>query len=191
MKQEKAKIISNTREAPGYHRISLACGPAYAKAQPGQFVTLRFLEGTGPLLRRPFSIHRLVYDDQTVNGIDILYKAVGAFTRDLSQACPGDRLDLLGPVGHGFTISPKYTKNVLVAGGIGVAPLVFLADRLAATIPPADCTVFIGGKSSPDVLCNPVFTALGMKIHITTEDGTKGEQGLVTHALTKWLKNQF
>ncbi len=190
MKQENAKILSNTREAPGYYRICLGCGPDYAKAHPGQFVSLRFQEGISPLLRRPFSIHRLIYEHGKVTGIEILYKTIGAFTHKLSHAASGEQLDLLGPLGHGFTVSPKYAKNALVAGGIGVAPFVFLADRLAEEkIPVSHSTVFIGGRSSADILCKSVFQSLGMDLQTATEDGTEGEKGMVTQALTRWLKD--
>jgi dihydroorotate dehydrogenase electron transfer subunit len=189
MQQEKTEIISNARDGPAYYRIRLACGPEYMDAQPGQFVTLRLLDEISPLLRRPFSIHRLVYDNNRVTGIEILYKVIGGFTQKLSRVRAGERLDLLGPLGHGFTVSKKYRKTALIAGGIGVAPLVFLAERLAeAAAHAADSIVFIGGRSSTDILCRSIFKSLEMNIHTTTEDGTDGEKGLVTQALERWLK---
>lgn len=155
---------------------------------PGQFVTLRLPDETSPLLRRPFSIHRLIRRNGAVSGIEILYKIVGTFTEKLSRKTGGAVVDLLGPLGHGFSIGPARKKNLLIAGGIGVAPLVFLADTLAdAGMNMAETAVCIGGRTSDDILCKTDFMSYGMDIHITTEDGSEGEKGFVLQPATRLL----
>jgi dihydroorotate dehydrogenase electron transfer subunit len=189
MTQETATVMWNHRINPGYGRIGLACGSHYVNAGPGQFVTLLFPEQKTPLLRRPFSIHRLVGSRTEFSGIEILYKIVGKFTQALSLAKQDDRIDLIGPLGQGFTIPDKIRKCAFVAGGIGVAPMVFLSDSLLHSGMDFNASAaFIGGRSQTDILCKSAFDDLNMNLFITTEDGTEGETGLVIAPLSRWLK---
>jgi dihydroorotate dehydrogenase electron transfer subunit len=189
MIQETATVLWNQKINSGYSRIGLTCTSQYAKARPGQFVTLRFPEQNSPFLRRPFSIHRLIGQGDDISGIEILYKIVGQFTQKLSLAKQGDQVDLLGPLGHGFTLSDSIRNVAFVAGGIGVAPLIFLYDALVhSKISFSESAVFIGGRSQVDILCKSVFNSTNIKLHTITEDGSEGEKGLVTMPLTRWLK---
>ena len=190
MRQEKARILWNLPVAPTVYRVGLTGGAQYSSADPGQFVTLRLPEESEPLLRRPFSIHRVLTDQGEPNGIEILYKAVGGFTRKLARQPEGDRVDLLGPLGHGFTVSPKIKSAALVAGGIGVAPMVFLAEKLQnAGTNLKDSISCLGGRSAADILCAADFQSMALNTRIATEDGSMGEKGLVTTALADWLKS--
>jgi len=189
MHQEVATVLWNFQENSMYYRIGLACGSEYRNAIPGQFVTLRIPESMTPLLRRPFSIHKLITDNRSVKGIEILYKTIGGFTQKLSDQKKGDHIDVLGPLGHGFSISGSYKKVALIAGGIGVAPLVFLSDMLHEKgINLSDSVACIGGRSKYDVLCRKNFKDRNMIVKTTTEDGTEGEKGLITNLFQKWLK---
>lgn len=189
MIQETATVLWNHQITSGYGRIGLTCNAKYSDARPGQFVTLRFPDQNSPLLRRPFSIHRRIGRETQTSGIEILYKIVGGFTQTLSDAKQGDRMDLLGPLGQGFTISDKHRKVAFVAGGIGVAPLVFLHDTLADSgCSFVESAVFIGGRSQSDILCKSFFTSSNISLFTTTEDGTEGETGLVIAPLSRWLK---
>lgn len=189
MLQETATILWNRRVNPHYCRMGLSCLNHYQAARPGQFVTLRLPEETSPLLRRPFSIHRLIQQGKTVSGIEVLYKIVGEFTEKLSHASEGAMVDLLGPLGHGFSIDPSRRKVLLIAGGIGVAPLLFLADALAdAGINMKETAICIGGRATNDILCKTDFMSHGMKIHVTTEDDSQGEKGLVLLPAARMLK---
>ncbi len=190
MNQETAKILWNKPAGASVYRIGLTCGNEYGQADPGQFVTLRLPKESSPLLRRPFSIHRLIKNNGELKGIEILYKAVGEFTRKLSHTAAGERIDMLGPLGKGFTVSAAIKSAALVAGGIGVAPMVFLADRLIHEgISPTQTIVCLGGRSADDVLCDTDFQTMALKTRITTENGSIGEKGLVTDALSNWLKD--
>ncbi|MFO7838234.1 MAG: dihydroorotate dehydrogenase electron transfer subunit, partial [Desulfosalsimonadaceae bacterium] len=139
--------------------------------------------------RRPFSIHRLLCDKSRVTGIEILYKAVGQFTRKLSRASENEGIDMLGPLGRGFTVSDDIRSAALIAGGIGVAPMRFLAESLLrAGLHAENSLVCIGGRTSTDILCKKEFLELGLPVHTTTEDGSAGEKGLATEGLLAWLK---
>ncbi len=191
MPQETERILWNKSEGNGYYRIGLTCDPAYDAAAAGQFVTLKITGRLDPLLRRPFSIHRLLREDGSVYALEILYRVVGGFTRQLSEKTRGETVDLLGPLGHGFTISADVKKPVLVAGGIGVAPVVFLADALHRIgIDLSEGHVFLGGRTAGDILCRSDFERLHLPVTVTTEDGGLGEKGLITQPLEAWLSDQ-
>jgi dihydroorotate dehydrogenase electron transfer subunit len=145
---------------------------------------VRLIDQIDPLLPRPFSIHRLIKKDGVASGIELLYKVVGKGTHELSLRQPGDYLDLTGPLGNGFTIPDKVGQIKIAAGGIGVAPMMFLVEYLKEqTRDPVDVQVFLGGRSKADLLCLDEFSALGVPVHTTTDDGSSGEHCLVTAPL--------
>jgi dihydroorotate dehydrogenase electron transfer subunit len=181
MKQQSVQVLWNDLLAPFCYKIGLRTSDRFQTAVPGQFIMLRLGDHVDPLLRRPFSIHQLIIRDAAFQGIELLYKVVGIGTRKLSQLRPGDQVDILGPLGNGFHIAGHVQRAIIVAGGIGVAPMPFLAAHLLAkAIEPAQCKVFIGGKSKDDLLCREDFTNLGLAVHTTTDDGSSGDQCLVT-----------
>ncbi len=182
--QEKVKVISNTPVGPGYFRIKLSCHRQYKNAVPGQFVMVRLIPQLDPLLPRPFSIHRLTKKNGLVTGMELLFKVVGKATHALSLKRPGDYLDLTGPLGKGFQIPAKVKHIKIVAGGIGVAPMIFFLDYLMDHRRHlANVQVFLGGKSKADLLCLNDFSAFGVPVHTTTDDGSSGAQCLVTDPL--------
>jgi len=144
------------------------------RATPGQFVHLRIPSLEPSALRRPFSIFG-ARDGQ----LHILYKTVGRGTGQMTALNVGDDVTVLGPLGNGFPLTPQGTP-LLVAGGYGVAPLCFLAERL-----PRKGIVFIGGRTADDILAAEPFERLGWTIHIATQDGSQGEAGLVTLPLDR------
>ena len=164
--------------------MGLTCPETYAIAKPGQFLMLRLVGQADPLLRRPFSIHNLIISNGKTAGLELLYRVVGKATAILARLEPGKTVDLLGPLGTGFVI-PRDARNVhVVAGGIGVAPMVFLASRLHQThFDFSDSMVFIGGRTKEDLLCRDEFVQLGLPVETTTDDGSAGDQCLVTHPL--------
>jgi len=189
MFQDKVQVLWNTRLGPDYYRIGMVCHDGYSHAMPGQFVMLRLPDRSTPLLRRPFSIHRRFKTDSGTTGIEVLYQVVGETTRALSTVGKGGLVDLIGPLGRGFTISGDCRKVCIVGGGVGVAPLLFLADVLVETrVTPEFVTVFIGGRSEHDLLCGEDFTQLGMPVVTTTDDGSAGDQCLVTHPLEQAVR---
>ena len=188
MPQETSTIRYHHKIKNGYHKIGLSCDVSYAEASAGQFVTLKARGHLDPLLRRPFSIHRIIKDKNKVSGLEILYRVVGDFTARLSEMTPNETIDLLGPLGHGFTLSAGLKKPLLVAGGIGVAPIVFLAESLGEQgIDLSGVPVFLGGKTAADILCEKDFSEHGMTVNITTEDGGYGQKGMITEPLAMYL----
>lgn len=186
MIQETVSVLWNESMGHPYYRIGLTCPDDYMRAKPGQFVMIHLMDSHVSLLRRPFSIHRRIIAQQRIKGIEILYKVVGKCTEKLSCMEKGDRLDLLGPLGSGFRITEDYSRIYLVSGGIGVAPMAFLAaDLVAAGIESAGCKAFLGGRTKEDLLCEDTFSALGMDITINTDDGSAGDACLVTDSLGK------
>lgn len=182
MFQHKAQIVWNRAVAPGVFTIGMTCRHGFAGAKPGQFVMLRVSDGFEPLLRRPFSIHKLIAAANQVDGIELLYKVVGKGTALLAARRPGETLDVLGPLGSSFILPPAARRVFIVAGGMGVAPTVFLAQHLVAHgLNPLQCEVFLGGRTRAELLCLTDFAALDLPVHTTTDDGSAGDRCLVTH----------
>lgn len=176
MKQIDAKIIKNEKIAGKFYRMRIASSYLAKEAKPGQFVEVRCAGSSDPLLRRPFGVHRVVK-----GGIELLYEVIGKGTGLLSLTQEGDSLDVIGPLGHGFDIEASKGASILVAGGNGVAPLLFLAEALIAKS--EDVRVLIGGCSETHILCEKDFKRAGATVMVTTEDGSQGHKGLVTHLL--------
>jgi dihydroorotate dehydrogenase electron transfer subunit len=125
------------------------------------------------ILRRPFSIHRI-----REKGVEVLFKIKGAGTEWLSKRSAGDILDIAGPCGKGFKIEDK--KCVLIGGGIGIAPLLSLAESLKEKP-----IILIGAKNRDEILCVKDFEAIGADVAIATEDGSFGYRGYVTELLSE------
>jgi len=180
--QKKAKIISNYKLADKYLRAILYTAKIARIAAPGQFVMLKIDNSLTPLLRRPFSIHR-------VDGskIEVLYGVVGKATEILSKRKAGGHIDVIGPLGNGFDCRAPHTghrrRPILVAGGMGVAPLVFLAKNFKKV----KGLVLIGAKTKKQILCEKEFQRLGFDVKIATDDGSLGFRGRVTDLLKNLL----
>ena len=165
---------------PVVFRLSFLSKEIAREAQPGQFVMIhpkKFLE---PLLPRPFSIHRV-----QGNRVDLLVRLAGQGTRQLGGLRPGEVLEVKGPLGRGFKLDSE-KDPILVAGGIGVAPLLYLADRLLKmnrnkTVAPP--RLLIGSGSKKELLGLGEFKKAGLRVQAVTEDGSFGRKGLVTDLL--------
>jgi dihydroorotate dehydrogenase electron transfer subunit len=158
---------------PGTHLIWVEAPEIAAQARPGQFVTVRCGEGYGHLLRRPMSIHGVKGSSQ----VALLFSVVGWGTEWLSQRDAGQPLDILGPLGNGFSVLPPTHHLLLVAGGIGIAPLAFLAQRALAQ--ELSVTVLLGAHTSSSLYPAHHLPA-GARLVTTTEDGSQGTKGMVT-----------
>jgi dihydroorotate dehydrogenase electron transfer subunit len=181
MIQTLATVLHNETLAAGYGRIGLGCEAAFAQARPGQFVMLGFPDSVDPLLRRPFSIHRLIGPASETLGIELLYKVVGRTTRRIARLQAGEPVSLLGPLGRGFQVPAAAGRIDFVAGGFGVAPLVFVAQWLTQRGSDLSrCRLFLGGRGREDLLCAENFERLGIRVRLTTDDGSCGDRCLVT-----------
>ncbi len=185
MNLDKSTILWNNPVGNSCYRIGFTTSAHYSYAIPGQFVMLRLPSQTDPLLRRPFSIHRLIESENGIlQGIELLYKVVGRVTKLLSFCQPGDNLDVLGPLGRGFFLPQDSKRIYMVAGGIGVAPIIFLATYLyKKQFDLSLCKIFLGGRSKTDILCEADMALLNLPVYVTTDDGSMGDQCLITHPL--------
>lgn len=186
----RAQIAFNRPISAAYRHLGILT-PGFPRAfAPGQFVMVRPSLAVDPFLPRAFSIYRIAPSaDSAAPVVEILYKVLGKGTQCLSRQEPGQEIELLGPLGNSFTAREDVDAAVLVAGGIGVPPIAALARHIRnpqSTI--RNCLVFLGGKTSEDILCVKDFQAVGATVHITTEDGSLGARGLITDALEPFLR---
>jgi dihydroorotate dehydrogenase electron transfer subunit len=178
--QEDAELIEQRHVAAGTYRMRLVSPQLAAQGRPGQFLLARVVGASlDPLLRRPFSFHRLFPNDGVV---EILYKVVGRGTLMLSHCRPGTRINVLGPLGNGFSLPEERDRPLfLVAGGIGIAPLFAVLDQaLAAGWDPTRLHLFYGARSADELLAAEEFAPLGIPVRWSTDDGSQGWHGFVT-----------
>ena len=186
MFHELCKIISNEKLNSKYSKLVFQSKNISKNAKPGQFIHVKVnkLE-TDPLLRRPISINNVNKDK-----ISLIYKIVGKGTEILSNILAGETLDVLGPLGNGFLgrdvtcyVPTKDESVLLVGGGIGIAPLLYLAEHLVKNN--IKQTVLLGGNSKDDLICYEDFEKLGLSVKTATMDGSEGHKGFVTDLIKK------
>jgi len=173
--QEEGVVLRNRRMQTDYFRIDMHAPNIANEAAPGQFVHVRIPTFTHRLLRRPFSVFSATPDDGTLS---VIYKIVGEGTRHLATVSAEQTVDLLGPLGKGFTLCEQERQSIIVAGGYGCAATYLLAVRAKA---PPLC--LLGGRSQEDILLVDQFKALGCEVRVSTDDGSVGHKGLVTDLL--------
>lgn len=181
-----ALVLSNDRLSEAYNVVKLAAPSIAAAARPGQFVMVREDCPGAPLLRRPFSIFEILRDDQNrVTGFSLLNKRIGQVTGALYALESGAHLQCLGPLGRPFSVGAPPAEAWMVAGGVGLAPFATLAEALLAQRTPV--TLFYGGRSASDLFYVDWFERRGVSVVLTTEDGSRGEAGLITAPLKRAL----
>jgi dihydroorotate dehydrogenase electron transfer subunit len=209
-----ARVVANELICREHYRLTLALA-AFPEARPGQFVHIRCTEPNdlgwtgGAFIRRPFSIGGLRRKGEQVE-IDVLHRAIGIGTQWLARLQPGDPINILGPLGQPFRL-PEADKPItlLVGGGIGLPPLIWLAEAMqAAGVPSiafcgartADLLPLTlsssGGQSPPDapasgaltasLFCRE-FTCFDVPAIVATDDGSLGARGMVPDVLAAWL----
>ena len=189
--QFKSMVVSNVELSPGYFRMRMTAPQELAASAPGQFLMLKVTDAIDPLLRRPFGLFDVGTFSAEYAGCgaqtycEILFKVVGKGTRMLSLLHHGDVVDLLAPLGKGFEIGPAGEEKLLGGGGIGLAPLYYLAKELVAR--GEKVRLFAGGRNRDDILCITEFERLGVETYVATDDGTLGESGFVTQVLERHL----
>ncbi|MDD4954595.1 MAG: dihydroorotate dehydrogenase electron transfer subunit [Candidatus Omnitrophica bacterium] len=185
MKQLKVKTAFIKEIKPDVFLIGLDSGYIAKTAKPGQFLHIK-VDEKNTILRRPLSIHKI-----DKNLIYILFRVRGRGTKILSGKTKGNIIDVIGPLGNGFnTLTSSRALNILVAGGMGVAPLVFLGKKLTEIKnQKSKCKnlVLLGAKSKKEVLAEKEFKKLRFEINIATDDGSRGFKGNVAELLKKIL----
>jgi dihydroorotate dehydrogenase electron transfer subunit len=161
--------------------LRLRSGQPLPDIAPGQFVQVRIDDAPTTYLRRPISIHDVDRNDQTVS---LLVQMVGEGTRHLGATSVGNVLNMVLPLGKGYTLPMEHERVLLVGGGIGIAPLYYLARCMAA-----NPVFLLGGKKASDLVRLDAYRAVG-ETFVTTEDGSLGEKGMVTmHSI--WKERKF
>ncbi len=172
MKQTLLEIKENRPIAKDLMKMTLS-GESFSTLLPGQFINIRL---DGLYLRRPISIN-----DADETGLTIIYKIAGEGTKSLSEKTSGETLDVLLPLGNGFSLGESGNAPLLIGGGVGAAPLYYLARKLSEK----GCkgSALLGFNSEDEIFCKEEFEALGFKTAVTTADGSFGVKGFVTDAL--------
>lgn len=177
-------FIEKQREfAPGHFVISLRCPEYGGGFLPGQFVNLKCDDTPYGRLYRPFSVLEYGAEARTMH---IYYHAIGSGTIWLAARKPGDALKVLLPLGNSFSVPHGAKRAALVAGGVGVAPLIFLARFLAAARQELKIDFLMGARNK-DSLCIPLIDEAGIEAAFATDDGSFGRSGLVTEMLEDLL----
>lgn len=187
LSQLSCSLLSREELLSDVFKLTLSSPHICKKAEPGNFVHVKVNSDVSPLLRRPFSIH---HADRRTHRFEILLKVVGEGTAILAQKSPGDTLDLLGPIGNSFSLPPKGREAILVAGGMGIAPLWFLFTRLTGRLSPENLTVLLGAKSKEELLYADRLKDTQAKLIIATDDGSSGRKGLITEVFLREIKRR-
>jgi dihydroorotate dehydrogenase electron transfer subunit len=167
-------ILANEHLAPDVFRLTLHAPDIAVVARPGQFVMVRARESLDPLLRRPFSIHSRSAD----GNLTLLFKVIGKGTALLAKMKPGDSLDILGPLGQGFAIASDQPV-CLIGGGMGIAPLYFLAQEL-----PCPKYALLGARNQAELApLAKLFADLNCAVQLATDDGSLGHHGFIPDLL--------
>jgi dihydroorotate dehydrogenase electron transfer subunit len=178
-----AEVIANRRLSADYNILSLRAPEIARDAEAGQFVMIKAGLGFDPLLRRPFSVFEILRDGETITGLSLLNKRVGPSTSLVYAAQAGQRMPCLGPLGRPFSVVDPPVDAWMVAGGVGLAPFVTLAETL--TRRGVACTLFYGARRAEELFCLDIFVNLGVELVLATEDGSAGERGRVTAAIER------
>jgi len=179
-------IVAHEQLSDFEYEITVHAPQVAREASPGQFMQVLYDQTYNPFTRRPFSVYRVFPDEGTFS---IVYLARGIFTYGLRNKQVGQKLSVIGPLGNWFTPDPNpHATHLMIAGGVGAPPLYFFAQRLACG-EDADCkVVVVNGARTRDLLVGvEEFDQLGVDVRYTTDDGSHGQQGIVTDALMKIL----
>ncbi len=170
-------ILLHQEVAEGHFRIGVRAPAIAEAARPGQFAMVQTSQGYHPFLRRPMSFERIFPD-----GLSFLMKVEGEGTGLLARLQQGQVISVQGPLGNGFTVDPRCSRHIIVAGGIGVAPFPALAEAIKRDTGRAP-EVVLAARTDDLLLCDDDLRAMGCMLHIATDDGSAGRKGLATDVL--------
>jgi dihydroorotate dehydrogenase electron transfer subunit len=198
---EDARVLSQQHFDGDQHVLRLEAPRCAERATPGSFVHLRCSADLP--MRRPLSIMRA---SRSAGWIELLYKVAGAGTRALARAVVGERLSVLGPIGTGFTPHPQRPRTLAIGGGVGIPPMVFLAEQLLEDSSGAwkplvlmgselpfpfrirPSTILVPGAPAEAIGCMPLLDELGIPSRLATRSGYAGcYDGFVTDLARAWL----
>ena len=175
---EKGMVLSNRQVATDMYILEFSAPSIARECKPGQFLHVRTGSTDAPLLRRPLSIYDVVAGS---GRISLLYRVVGKGTDLLTGLMTNQYIDVMGPLGRGFTLPDRPENTILVGGGVGIAPLLYLGRVLKER----QCRVLVMcGAGTAEQLVTCKFDELDMQVLPATMDGSSGHKGLVTDLLT-------
>jgi dihydroorotate dehydrogenase electron transfer subunit len=195
--QARVAVIENVQLARDTYRIRFECPAIAHRIVPGQFLMMRLAGLNDPLLGRPLALYDTVLDSAgRPCAVDIVYLTLGKMTRSLAHYRAGDKVEIWGPLGNGFP--PVATDHlIMVAGGIGQTPFKALAQEYLGTrqygdppriVPNATRVTLCYGVRTAELAAGvPDFQAVGIDVHLSSDDGTVGHHGLVTDLLRQLL----
>ncbi|MDN5344446.1 MAG: dihydroorotate dehydrogenase electron transfer subunit [Clostridia bacterium] len=179
----EAEVLASCRVGADVYLLRLQAPTIAEIARPGQFVHVRCSETLDPLLRRPLSIH----DIGDGGGLVFLYQVRGRGTAWLARQQAGSRIDILGPLGRGFTLTTN-KRIALVAGGLGIVPLLFIARQALENGNQVD--FFYGARDRERLYQRETLQAMGVNLLLATDDGSAGFRGPVTKLWEQYLKER-
>jgi len=188
--QTYGTVIKNKRIKSLYFLLEIYCPSIANQIKPGQFIMLKVSDDRSPLLRRPFSVYKSYPDNQPGKRekgcLSILYKKVGKGTQKMTTFQKGEKVNLIGPLGNGFTLPPlpSSANIILIGGGVGIVSLYPLAEVSETS----KLFIFIGGKTEDDILCVTDFKKFNSNISVATEDGSVGFKGTVVDLFLSQIK---
>ncbi len=174
-----ASVAENKQLIKNHYLLTLRPLENIKKPKPGNFFMVAVDNGLDPLLKRPISIHRWLDGD-----FQLLYRVAGKGTSILGGKKPGDILEILGPLGNGFPLNIKSENIILVAGGLGIAPIFALAELLRKRNP----SLFCGARTKNEVLCTDELKDIGIDPVVATDDGSSGKKGNIVNVLKEHIK---
>jgi len=171
----QSPITEKEELLPGFFYLTIESPVLAKRSVPGQFVMVQVTNAKDPLLRRPFSLC------SAADGkVGILFQVKGRGTAIMSGWEPGESINIMGPLGNGFGVHQSCPAAYLVAGGIGIAPLLFLSTFLVSADSGIAVKIFMGGRSAGEVSLLSRFDLSACDVFFATDDGSKGFHGLVT-----------
>ena len=182
MKHLQVEILSQRPVAEGYYELKMSWPTEATPPLPGQFFTARIGSGSVPLLRRPFAFSSFKMSENGDCSTACIYQKRGTATRELAGMTPGEQLDILAPLGNTFPLSESAFSGrlVIIAGGVGVGPMIYTAEYVRARNP----LLVVGARNKSllplDCLPDDIETLL------CTDDGSHGTKGTVIDALSDY-----
>ncbi|MGV8059728.1 MAG: dihydroorotate dehydrogenase electron transfer subunit [Smithellaceae bacterium] len=183
------EVLKNEEIQQDYFLMKVALPDSFDEPKPGQFVMIRIAGLSEPFLGRPISVYSYKKSKSAAT-VELLYRVVGKGTQILAGLIKGSQVEIHGPLGGSYAVSPEKENIVFIAGGIGVAPLSLLAQYLCKNvcIAPAQMSFYLGAQTAGAVVGLDKLKDLCYNIHICTDDGTLGQKSLVTSAFQKDIK---
>lgn len=173
------EIVSKIQVAPGHYLMGVFCPYIAQNSKPGQFILVRVGESYDPLLSRPLAVYRSRGDV-----FEMMFRVIGKGTKLLAEKNVGDSIGIIGPLGNCFPMDDDFKTAIFVAGGMGIAALMSLAEaaknhRIIA---------LIGASSYDKIIGERDLIELGGEVHIATDDGSAGYKGKVSELLLEILR---